>query len=253
MVEHDSNACVLKGVYKTVNGDIEILKGVDLELKSGTVTALLGPNGAGKTSTIRVILGLLKPTHGSVRVFDFDVTKEAEKIRGRIGLLPQTNSGYKSLTGIQNINFLLELTGKNIEKCQVQLEELLDRLDLARVALQPWSVLSGGEQRALGFIRAILSGDELLLLDEPTTGLDLARAAIIRKIIQEQVKEGKTVLMSSHVLTDLEELANQIVIIKNGRIMKSGTKKEIQEHYSVGGDLEDAIVAAFLEKNPEGI
>ena len=101
---------------------------------------------------------------------------------------------------------------------------MLDRLNLSDVAEKKWSVLSGGEQRALGFIRAILMGQDILILDEPTTGLDLARAAIIRKIIQEQVQNGKTVVMPSHIITDLEELAEDIVIMKNGRIGSTPAK-----------------------------
>ena len=112
-------------------------------------------------------------------------------------------------------------------------------------------VLSGGEKRALGFIRAILMGQDILILDEPTTGLDLARAAIIRKIIQEQVKMGKTVVMSSHIITDLEELAEDIVIMKNGKIIRTGTREEILNYYTKDGNLEDALVAAFEE--PERI
>jgi ABC-type multidrug transport system ATPase subunit len=252
MKSDNSPICVLKGVHKSFGDKIKILEGVELTLEKETVTALLGPNGAGKTSTIRIILGILKPTQGQAHVFGFDVSKEADKIRGRVGLLPQVNSGYNTLTGLQNINFMLELAGKDPDLVKPELDKLLTRLDLNKIIDSQWSVLSGGEKRALGFIRAILTGDELLLLDEPTTGLDLARAAIIRKIIQEQVKNGKTVLMSSHVLTDLEELADQIVIIKNGRITKSGTQEEIQNTFAVGGDLEEAIVTAFLDKNLEG-
>jgi ABC-2 type transport system ATP-binding protein len=240
----------LEGVSKKID-NVEILKGMNMSLERGTVTALLGPNGAGKTTTIRIILGLLKPTKGNVKAFGIDVSKSPDKVRGRIGLLPQTNSGYKSLTGIQNINFMLELAGKQPREFQEPLHKLLRRLDLIRIANKQWSVLSGGEKRALGFIRAVLCGDDFLLLDEPTTGLDLARAAIIRKIIQEQVRLGKTVLMSSHVLTDLEELADKIIIIKQGEITKSGTPDEIQDYFAKGGDLQEAIVAAFTNKSLE--
>ncbi len=234
----------MEDVDKTI-GDVSILEGISFELKKGTITALLGPNGAGKTTTIRIILGLLKPTNGKVTVLG-NSNNNLKKNRGRIGLLPQINSGYNSLTGMQNITFIMELYGKNSLDYEQELALLLDRLDLKKIVDKPWSVLSGGEKRALAFIRAILSAEELLLLDEPTTGLDLARAAIIRKIIQEQVEKGKTVLMSSHVLTDLEELAKKIVIIKNGRITKSGTPEEIQNHFAKGGTLEEAIVASFL-------
>lgn len=247
----NSNICILEGVCKSFGEDIHILNGINLKLKKGTITALLGPNGSGKTTTIRIILGLLKPDKGKVIVLGNDLSNKSINIRGKVGLLPQINSGYTSLTGLQNINFMLELTGKNPEKLKSKLDRLLVRLDLTNIIEKQWSVLSGGEKRALGFIRAILCGDDLLLLDEPTTGLDLARAAIIRKIIQEEVEKGKTVLMSSHVLTDLEELAGQIAIIKNGIIIQAGSREKILKYYDAGDDLEKAIVTAFLNKSPE--
>lgn len=242
--------CTLSNVYKTID-QFEILKDVSLNIRKARVTALLGPNGAGKTTTIRVILGLLTPTSGQIKVLDVDVAVEPEKIRSKIGLLPQINAGYKSLSGRDNIEFILKLVGKSTSQYSSELYQLLDRLDLTTVADKKWSVLSGGEQRALGFIRAILMGEEILILDEPTTGLDLARASIIRKIIQEQVKKGKTVVMSSHIITDLEELAQDIVIMKNGRIIRAGSRDDILNFYSREGDLEGALVAAF--EDPEEV
>ncbi|MHA2275232.1 MAG: ABC transporter ATP-binding protein [Candidatus Kariarchaeaceae archaeon] len=239
--------CTLTKVFKSIDR-YDILKDISINLSRGKTTALLGPNGAGKTTTIRVILGLLKPTSGIVRVLGVNVSENPEEIRSKIGLLPQTNSGYKSLSGRENIDFVLQLVGKEKSSYSDELEELLHRLDLFNVVKKKWSVLSGGEQRALGFIRAILMGEEILILDEPTTGLDLARAAIIRKIIQEQVSKGKTVLMSSHIITDLEELAEDIIIMKNGKIIRTGSREEILEFYTQKGDLEDALVAAFREQ-----
>lgn len=241
-----TSICILEKVNKTID-KYHILTDVSLNLKRGRTTALLGPNGAGKTTTIRIILGLLKPTSGSVHVLGVNVSEKPEEIRRKIGLLPQINAGYKNLSGRDNIEFILNLAGRSKTDYTNDLDVLVNRLDLQEIVEKKWSVLSGGEQRALGFIRAILMGDEILILDEPTTGLDLSRASIIRKIIQEQVSSGKTVLMSSHIITDLEELAEEIIIMKNGKILQSGTRKEILNLYTKNGDLEDALVAAFRE------
>jgi len=241
-------ACVLKNVTKHING-ATILRNVNLKLRKGKVTALLGPNGAGKTSTIRVILGLLEPQEGTIEVLGRNVSDNEEKIRELIGLLPQTDAGYKSMTAWENLEFLIKLSGQSMGDVADKLQSLLTRLDLTDVIDQDFGTLSGGERRALGFIRAILTGAKFMILDEPTTGLDLARAAMMRKIIQEEVKTGKTVLMSSHVITDLEELAEEIVIMKNGTVERAGTREEIQEFYAQGEDLEDAIVAAFQNKS----
>jgi ABC-2 type transport system ATP-binding protein len=241
------NVCSLTNVFKSIE-QYNILKDISINLRKGKTTALLGPNGAGKTTTIRVILGLLKPTSGMVRVLGINVSDNPELIRSKIGLLPQINSGYRALSGRDNIEFILKLVGKQKVNYQDELDDLLNRLNLTDVSQKKWSVLSGGEQRALGFIRAIIMGEDILILDEPTTGLDLARAAIIRKIIQEQVRKGKTVLMSSHIITDLEELAEDIIIMKNGRILQTGSREEILKIYTQEGDLEDALVAAFQEE-----
>lgn len=244
---NSTSLCLLENVNKII-GKYHILKDISLNLRMGRTTALLGPNGAGKTTTIRVILGLLKPTSGNAQVLGVDVNENPKEIRRKIGFLPQINAGYKNLSGRDNIEFILNLAGKKKVNYVQDLDLFLNRLDLKDIIEKKWSVLSGGEQRALGFIRAILMGEEILILDEPTTGLDLARAAIIRKIIQEQVKKGKTVLMSSHIITDLEELAEDIVIMKNGKILKTGTREEILHYYTKDGDLEDALVAAFEER-----
>lgn len=237
--------CELRQVFKEIN-HIRILENLSFSLRQGKVTALLGPNGAGKTTTIRIILGLLAPTSGSVLVFGSNMNGSSDDIRTKIGLLPQSDSGYKGLTGRQNIEFILKLAGIAKTEYYPEFETLLKRLDLEGTIDKDWAVLSGGEQRAIGFIRAILLGKELLILDEPTSGLDLARAATIRKIIQEQVTTfGKTILMSSHIITDLEQLAEDIIIIKKGKILVQGERNEVISHFSSTGSFEEAIISAF--------
>lgn len=239
--------CEMQNVSKVIN-NVHILTNVDMQIRKGRVTALLGPNGAGKTTTIRIILSLLKPTYGDVFVFGEHYSRHSGSIRGRVGLLPQKNAGYRQLTALENLKFILKLNGLKYTEIEPDLEELLKRLDLKEVMDKKMGKLSGGESRALGFIRAVLTGKEFLILDEPTTGLDLARAVQLRRIIQEQVDSGKTVLMSSHVITDLEELAQDIIILKKGRVIKSGNRQQIQQFFAPNGKLEDAIVNAFMEE-----
>lgn len=249
MMEHYSEyVCEMLGVDKIINYT-QILTNISFQIKRGKVTALLGPNGAGKTTTIRIIMSLLKPTNGSVRVFGEDIQSQAPKIRGRVGLLPQRNAGYKQLTTMENLKFILALNNISMDDIKNELDVLLNRLDLTELMDKKFGKLSGGEARSFGFIRAVLTGKEFLILDEPTTGLDLARAVQIRRIIQEEVDKGKTVLMSSHVITDLEELAQDIIILKNGKVLKTGSRDQIQNHFAPKGRLEDAIVNAFMEGN----
>ena len=157
---------------------------VDLRIPKASIYALLGPNGSGKTTTIRMILGLLKPTMGKVIVNGIDVTLEPKAIRGKIGLLPQFSAAYYDLPSIKNIKFVLELNNIKFEDVQPELIKYFEKLEITSEMLdKPFSKLSGGEQRSITFIMAAILGKEFIILDEPTSGLDIARAKYIRSII----------------------------------------------------------------------
>ena len=241
----DYYICELKDISKAINGT-QILKNLSFSIRKGRVTAMLGPNGSGKTSSIRIILGLLNADVGEIWLFN--ELLDRKKIRGKIGLLPQSNSGYKQLTVLDNLKFMIKLAGVDFNSIKEELYSLLIRLDMKNLLNQKFGTLSGGESRALGLIRTVLTGSEFLILDEPTTGLDIARAAEIRKIIQEQINKGKTVLMSSHIVSDLEGLAQDIIIIRDGTVDFSGEKQAVIDFYSPEGTLEDAIISAFTKK-----
>jgi ABC-2 type transport system ATP-binding protein len=222
--------------------------GVNLEIPKGKIYALLGPNGAGKTTTIRMLLGLLKPTFGSIKVNGIDVVMDPKAIRGMIGLLPQFSAAYYDLTPMQNIQFILEMNGIQYETVRQTLGSYFQTLEITHELLnKPFSKLSGGEQRSISFIMAIITNKEFLILDEPTTGLDIARAKYIRSIIKKLVEEeGKTILLSSHIVSDLEELADYCGILKQGKLIFQGKKEEIINAYAPDTkEFEDAIIEAF--------
>ena len=221
---------------------------INISIPKKTIYALLGPNGAGKTTTIRMILGLLKPSEGEVRVNGFNVSENPKSIRGEIGLLPQFSAAYYDLTPMQNIKFILELNNIPYSDVDIKMHEYFATLDITEDLLQkPFTKLSGGEQRAISFIMAAITNKEFLILDEPTSGLDIARAKYIRSIIKDLVeKEGKTILLSSHIVSDLEELAEFCGILKKGKLIFQGNKDEIIKAYAPQtNDFEDAIVNAF--------
>ncbi|MCE7742967.1 MAG: ABC transporter ATP-binding protein [Candidatus Heimdallarchaeota archaeon] len=224
---------------------------IDLKIPKGKIYALLGPNGAGKTTTIRMLLGLLKPTSGEVIVNGVNVSVEPKSIRGEIGILPQFSAAYYDLTPMQNINFILELNNIPYDEVKAALGEYFKTLDISYELLnKPFSKLSGGEQRSISFIMAAITNKEFLILDEPTSGLDIARAKYIRSIIKYLVEQqGKTVLLSSHIVSDLEELADYCGILKKGKLIFQGRKEEIINEYAPDSqDFEDAIVNAFGAK-----
>ncbi|MHA1668359.1 MAG: ABC transporter ATP-binding protein [Candidatus Heimdallarchaeaceae archaeon] len=224
---------------------------VNLKIPKGSIYALLGPNGAGKTTTIRLLLGLLKPTKGKVIVNDIDVSLHSKKIRGQISLLPQFSAAYYDLTPLKNIKFIIELNGIRYEDVLPDLEDFFHKLEITSELLnKPFSKLSGGEQRAISFIMAAITNREFLILDEPTSGLDIARAKYIRSIIRDLADKGKTVLLSSHIVSDLEELAEYCGVLKKGKLVFQGKKEEIISHFAPSsGSFEDAIIEAF--KTPE--
>ncbi len=221
---------------------------VDLSIKKGTIYALLGPNGAGKTTLIRMLLGLLKPTFGDVLVNGVKVSVSPKEIRGKIGILPQFSAAYYDLTPMKNIKFILNLNNIKYEEVSQKLSNYFRRLEITSNLLnKPFSKLSGGEQRAICFIMAVITNKDFIIADEPTSGLDIARAKYIRTIIKDLVeKEGKTVLLSSHIVSDLEELAEYCGILVKGKLIFQGKKEEIIEKYAPETqEFEDAIINAF--------
>ena len=240
-------------MVKTVNlsKDFKMTRAVNrinIEIPKKSIYALLGPNGAGKTTTIRMILGLLKPSAGEVYVNGFNVSEDPKSIRGQIGLLPQFSAAYYDLTPLQNIKFILELNNLTFEDVNVKITDYFEKLDIKPDLLhKPFTKLSGGEQRAISFVMAVITDKEFLIMDEPTSGLDIARAKYIRSIIKDLVEEeGKTILLSSHIVSDLEELADYCGILKEGSLVFQGDKEEIINTYSPETkDFEDAIVNAF--------
>ncbi|MGC9779242.1 MAG: ABC transporter ATP-binding protein [Candidatus Heimdallarchaeota archaeon] len=227
-------------------GNKEILKGISLHVPKGSIYALLGPNGAGKTTTIRILTGILKPTSGDVYVLGVDVKKNPEEIRAEIGILSQLSAGYKDFKTRDNILLFTSIVGVDRDEANQKMMKLLSDLDMLDKLDQNFGKLSGGEKRVINLVRTIISSGELIILDEPTTGLDIARAKKVRDIIHSLVKmDGKTVLMSSHITSDLEDLATHTGILKEGELVFEGTKKEVIEKYASDGDFEVAIISAF--------
>lgn len=227
-------------------GSKQILKDVSLKIPKGCIYALLGPNGAGKTTTIRILTGILKPTSGEVYVQGVDVVKNPELVRSEIGILSQLSAGYKDFKTRDNILLFTSIVGVDKLEATIKMEELLRLLEMEDKLDLNFGKLSGGEKRVVSLVRTIISSGDLIILDEPTTGLDIARAKLVRDIIQDLVeKEGRTVVMSSHITSDLEHLATHTGILKDGELVFEGTKGEVIQAYAPDSDFEEAIISAF--------
>ena len=214
---------------KTIGGR-DLVRDVNLHVKQGEIYGFLGPNGAGKTTVMRLITNLWKPTGGSIELFGETLTPESCQILGRIGSIIEFPPFYELLSGFENLKLHCEYMGYCRKGC---IEETLELLDLTAAGKKPVKSYSLGMKERLGIARAILCRPELLILDEPTNGLDPAGIKQIRELLRTLCsKYGTTILISSHILSEVESIADTIGIISRGTMQKEISMNEI-EHTSL--------------------
>jgi ABC-2 type transport system ATP-binding protein len=234
-----STAISISGLVKTF-GPTRALDGLDLEVRTGEVHGFLGPNGAGKTTTIRVLLGLLRADAGRAELLGGDPWRDAVALHRRLAYVPGDVTLWPSLTGGEVIDLLGRLRGGLDPKRRT---ELLDRFDLD--PRKKARTYSKGNRQKVALIAALASDVELLLLDEPTAGLDPLMEATFRQVIAEE-HQGRTVLLSSHILAEVEALADRVSIIRAGRVVESGTLAELRH-------LTRTSITAELTGPPDGL
>lgn len=197
-------------------GTRNVVNGVNLEIKKGEIYGFLGPNGAGKTTTIRMLLGLMKPTHGSIQLFQQDFSKSKLSALRKIGSLVESPSYYGHLSAVEN----LEALRKILSVPQSRISEVLETVRLSKEANRPVKGFSLGMKQRLGIAAALLGNPELLILDEPTNGLDPSGIQEIRELIKNMPREyGITVLVSSHLLSEIDQMATKVGIISKGSMI----------------------------------
>ena len=206
----------VRGVRRTF-GDVVAVDGMDLEAPPGEVTALVGPNGAGKTTLLLVLATLLVPDSGSVRVAGHDPVTQPRAVRSRIGWMPDVFGTWETLTCREVLATVADAFGLPRRPAAARIEELLALVHLDDLADRPTQVLSRGQKQRLGLARALVHDPEVLLLDEPASGLDPRSRIELRGIVRSLAAAGKAVLVSSHVLAELDEMADRAVIVARGR------------------------------------
>ncbi|WP_059009777.1 ABC transporter ATP-binding protein [Streptomyces specialis] len=217
-----SNAITVSGLVKTF-GRTRALDGLDLEVRTGEVHGFLGPNGAGKSTTIRVLLGLLRADSGTARLLGGDPWSDAVELHRRLAYVPGDVELWPNLTGGEAIDLFARLRGGLDRRRR---DDLLERF-----ALDPGKkgrTYSKGNRQKVALVAALASHAELLLLDEPTAGLDPLMEVVFQDVVGEAKAAGKTVLLSSHILAQVEKLADRVSIIRLGRIVQSGTLGEMR-------------------------
>lgn len=202
---------------------------LSLTVPKGSFFALLGPNGAGKTSTISCVVGTGKITSGTIKVFGIDVEKNYREARGKVGIAPQEFNVDLFMKIEDNLDFVAGFYGMPKAERKLRVEELLKRYDLTVHKDKPFRALSGGLKRRFMLARAMVHDPELIILDEPTAGVDVELRHSLWNFFKELNKEGKTIILTSHYLEEVEMLADTIAIINNGKIIAQGDKSEFMK------------------------
>jgi Cu-processing system ATP-binding protein len=222
-------------------GAFEVLKGISAEIQKGSITYLVGPNASGKTTLIKSILGLVKPTRGTI-ILDGEKLNGNFSYRKKIGYMPQTASFPENLTVEEIINMIKDFR----ETSTTYDEELIDKFSLHKEFKKRLKNLSGGTRQKVNACIAFLFNPEIMILDEPTAGLDPVSSSILKDKILSEHKNGKTIIFTSHFLSELEELAEQVIFLLEGQIRFNGTKDKLINSTDKH-NLERAIASIMIE------
>ncbi len=251
-----NQAIQIKGLQKSYK-QLQVLKGVDFEVEKGSIFALLGSNGAGKTTIVKILTTLLKQDSGTAIVNGFDVVAKPDYVRQSISLTGQFAAVDEILTGRENLIMIAKL--RHLKNPRQVTEDLLNRFGLTDAADRRVSTYSGGMRRRLDIAMSLIGKPQLIFLDEPTTGLDPEARIEVWKVVKELANSGTTVFLTTQYLEEAEQLADQIAILHEGRIIVSGTLAELKklfppakvEYVEKQPSLEE-IFLAIIGKKEEG-
>jgi len=223
---------------------VHAVKGLDLTVESGEVFGFLGPNGAGKSTTINILLGFLAPSSGSVRVLGKDVTEQSRAVRQRLGLLPEGYEPYPNLTGREHVQSAIRSKGADDDP-----DELLTRVGLdpddARRAAKEYST---GMQQRMTLAVSLVGDPDLLIFDEPSSGLDPDGVSLLREVIREETDRGATVFFSSHILEEVEKVCDRVGILNGGELVALDSIENLRDQVAAG-----ATVSAALDTVPDSV
>ncbi len=224
------NVTNLKKTY----GDFTAVNGIDFSIRKGEIFGFLGPNGAGKTSTINMLIGLSRPTEGSIIIDGIDVRKQTKIAQSIMGIVPDESNLYDEMDGFENLCFCASLYGMRKEEREPKAKQLLEKFNLTEAGKRPFKAYSKGMRRKLTIAAGIIHSPQILFLDEPTTGIDVESARQIREMIVELKKQGTTVFITTHYIEDAERICDRIAFIISGKIVLIGTVSELMESVSHG-------------------
>ena len=230
---------------RKVYGDREAVKGISFSVREGEIFGLIGPNGAGKSTTLRMISTLLRISSGTITVCGYDVATESDSVRSVISYLPEDAGAYKDLTGRQYLRFMAGFFADG-EELEAMVDRAIGFADLGDRIDSKVDTYSKGMMRRLLIARAMMPSPKLAILDEVTSGLDVVNAYEIREIIRDIARQGVTVLLSSHNMSEVELLCERVAMIDGGRIVQMGTPEELKRRFDAP-NLEEVFIRAVRE------
>jgi len=233
----------LTKVFRARRREIRAVDSVSFSCQAGEIFGLLGPNGAGKTTTLRMLATILTPTSGRALISGFDTRTDPERVRERIGFLATETGLYDRFTARETLRFFGRINGMSEERIEEGIERILDLLSLRPLADRRVGTFSTGERQKLSLARSIIHDPPVLILDEPTFGLDVMAARTVVQTIKLFREENRTILVSTHIMTVAEKLCDRIGILYRGRLHALGTPSKLIERFG-GDDLEEAFFAA---------
>jgi ABC-2 type transport system ATP-binding protein len=242
MVSTGEPAVKLRNVAKRYV-DIVAVDYIDLDVKYGEILGLLGPNGSGKSTTLKIILGLIKPDSGSVNVLGINAEDDSVAVKRQVGYVPETPRLYEFLTGLEYLDFVGDIYGMTVSEKKARIEEYLEALELEGREGDMISSYSQGMKQKTALISVFLHKPKLLLLDEPLSGLDPRSARIVKDLLRELKSQGVTTILSTHILEIAQAMCDRIAIMYEGRLLALGNMKELRQKARLpGSDLEDIFL-----------
>ena len=226
-------------------GRIEALAEVSFEIPTGEIVGFLGPNGAGKTTLMRLLTSYLKPSKGKITVDGFDVVNNSLDVRRKVGYLPETPPLYPEMTVRDYLKFAAQLKDVSAKNVHFQVEKALSQCQLNNVQNQAILTLSKGYRQRVGIAQAIIHDPQVLILDEPTSGLDPHQILQVRNLIKN-LEEKRTVILSTHILPEIEQIAKHVIILKQGKIVANQKLSDLLGNFSKSG-LKPTLEDAFLK------
>jgi sodium transport system ATP-binding protein len=225
-------------------GQVFAVKDVSLEARPGEIFGVLGPNGAGKTTLLRMLATILTPTSGTASVGGFDIVKEPEKVRAQLGYLTGSAGLYERLTGRDTLRYFGALYGMAPEKVEARIRELTQELDMSAFLDGRCDKLSTGQKQRVSIARSVLHDPPVVFFDEPTSGLDLMAARTVVRYIRRCKEQGKCVIFSTHIMSEVEALCDRIAIIYDGKVAAIGTLAELRAR--TGAELFETVFLRII-------